>query len=740
MSAGSVWETLAAEGRSQLLEPEVYGLLGQLGIGVPRHLVVPPGEHPSAEALASLGSERVVIKLVSPEIVRKTEAGAVAFAPNEPPTIAAVVDDMLRRHAESDVRGVLIAERVQADSSGFGAELLVGLLASREFGPVLAVGVGGTDAEYFAEHLDGAVTRALALETTGRQVLDQLRRSPSYAALSGAARGRGRVVEDGALVELFDAFLALARERFVAREDGLCLRELEVNPFVIVGGRPVALDGRGRTTDLAAPVAARPADAVDRLLAPRSAAVIGVSAKAVNFGRIISRNLQGGGFDASRLWLIKPGVESIDGLPCVESVSALPEPVDVLVVATAASQLPALVDEIVDSGKARSAILIPGGVGERDGTGDTAAAVRAAIARGRAGGGGPVFMGPNSLGLIARPARFDTFFIPHSHLDRAWDRPQRPLAIVSQSGAFAASRLSNRPELGAAYALSIGNQIDLCISDYVAGLGRREDIEVVGVYAEGFGDGDGLDTARAVAELRRAGREVVFYKAGRSESGRAAAAGHTAAVAGDYAVFEAALTRAGALVTDSFEDWTDLLELGLGLRGKVARGLRLGVISNAGYETVGVSDALDGLELAVLDDAESRALEDSLRAAHIAQLVNPRNPLDLTPMATEAAFEAALRLMLDSPHVDALVVAHIPLTAALRTVSDGDVPEASLVATLPPLAAASDKPVAWVVDSGPQYEPSRRALRAAGLPVFQSADRATRLLSRWLRAHLEGAS
>jgi acyl-CoA synthetase (NDP forming) len=217
--------------------------------------------------------------------------------------------------------------------------------------------------------------------------------------------------------------------------------------------------------------------------------------------------------------VIKEGADRIDGVPCVPSIGSLPEPVDLLVVAAGAAQLPAIVDACVDSGKVRSAVLIPGGAGETEGSEPIARALEAAVARARALADGPVFLGPNSMGLQSRPAHFDTFFIPGDKLAKRWDAPHRGVALVSQSGAFIVRTMSAFESLDPAVSVSVGNQADLTLADLVRAIGERDDIHTLGVYAEGFKDLDGLDLCRAFAEITRAGRSVVFYKGGRTPAG-----------------------------------------------------------------------------------------------------------------------------------------------------------------------------------------------------------------------------
>ena len=271
-------------------------------------------------------------------------------------------------------------------------------------------------------------------------------------------------------------------------------------------------------------------------------------------------------------------------------------------------------------------------------------------------------------------------------------------------------------------------------------VGERDDIDVIGVYAEGFNNLDGLDFVRAVREVSASGKLVVFYKAGRTPSGRSAAAGHTASVAGDYDVCLAATANAGALVVESFKEFEQLVDLATALHGKSRAAFgavpRLGAVSNAGFETVGMADAVIGrnyrVEMATLSDESKQKLVQVLTGHKLGKLVNARNPLDLTPMATDQAYAECVRVVLDSPDVDAVIASLVPLTPSMLTTPDEIAKPGSLVELLPKLFAASDKPVVVNVDAGNLYEPMARALRLAGLSVFRSCDQAAHALGRYL--------
>lgn len=730
-----------AQGRSQLLEHEVYEVLRLACIAdPPEHVLLTPDTTDPAAALRQIRTPRVVLKIVSGGVVHKSDAEGVAFCDNHPEVLRRAVERMLttHRHRGSNVVGVLAVECVEHDRGVLGSELYVGLRTTREFGAVLAAGMGGTDTEYLAGVLGRgkAVARAPTADLTGEQFFDLFCQTSVYALISGQVRGHHRRIDDDVLCRCFDAWIALANA-FGTHRAGPELVELEVNPFAMVDGRLVPLDGRGRLGQSAVPPPRRPIDKVRRLLEPRAIAVLGVSSRADSFGRIILRNVSACGFDPAHTHVIKPGAAEIDRVPCVPSIAQLPETVDLLVIAAGAEQLPAIVDECVDSGKVHAAVIIPGGAGETEGSDTILSRVRASIARGRGRpDGGCVFVGPNCLGILSRPGKYDTFFIPDDKLDKRRSSPARGVALVSQSGAFIVSRMSRMGTLDPALAISIGNQADLTVSDFVQAVSLRDDIHTIGVYVEGFSDLDGLDLIGVVRRADRAGKCIIFYKAGRTEQGRSAAAGHTASLAGDYDVCKAALTQAGALVAESFAEFEQLIELSARLHARPVRGLRLGAVSNAGFEAVGIADRLCGegyeLTLSTLEPSTIHRLREVLGEHGLARLVDARNPLDLTPMADEAAYEAAAEVLLGSERVDALILSAVPLTPALATTVQELDGRRTLADVLAVLLAISDKPIVAVIDSGRDYDPLAARLRDTGVPVFRSADDAVRALGRYL--------
>jgi indolepyruvate ferredoxin oxidoreductase beta subunit len=789
-----VFESLREEGREALYEHEAYNILQLVGgLAPPRHHFVPRGEHLADDALNGFSGDRVVLKIVSPDLAHKSDTGGVAFVTKSVEDVNRSIDRLIAAQSRfSDrIAGVLVVEFIEQAEGGLGSELFVGMRVTRAFGPVIAAGLGGVDTEFLAEHMERgmAVAKAPVEDVTAESFLELFRRTAAYELVTGRARGHERVVSDGELIRCFRAFIAIAR-RFGMHNTGFVgdgsgdtaehvgLIELEVNPFAFAHQRMIPLDGRGRLGAL--PIAAPPrskhsdvhgpeamiqkdapgdpscvehSDApgecrhhtderVDQLLEPTSIAVIGVSGKRANFGRIILNNIVECGFPRDRLYVIKEDMESIDGVRCVPSLAELPERVDLLVAATSADRVAEVVDQVIaeDTDKparCSSVILIPGALGEKEGTADVQEAIREKIESSRrAGRDTPVFLGGNCMGVRSRPGQYDTFFIPKEKLDPRRRASARRMALISQSGAFIITRMSNLECLDPALAVSLGNQVDLTVSDVLNAVAARDDIDCIGVYVEGFNDLDGLAFIRSVRRATASGKVVVFYKAGRTDAGRSAAQGHTASLAGDYDVCDASVAAAGAIVTETFKEFEQLLELSTDLHGKDVHGRRVGAISNAGYETVGMADTVKGtryqLEIPPVSDGVRARLETVLARHELGALVNARNPLDLTPMASDQAYEDCARVMLESDEFDAVIVGCVPMTPQLLT-TPSEIGEAGSIARrIPTLFREYDKPLLFVVDCMEPYNALARAVREAGVPVFRTADQAVRSLGRYL--------
>ncbi len=705
---------VAAAGREVLLESEAMEILRLLGIGIPAGEVVTSEQE---AARLEIPGDRVVVKVLSPEVAHKTEVGGVAIVANTPRTIGGAVAAMAARVPAAEA--YLVCEYVEHAPGPVG-EILAGLRWTDAFGPVVTLGFGGVAAELLGDPL-------ILSASGGRRGLEAaLRGSRIGRLLAEGHRGAPPSIGTAELADLAGRLLAVGAE--VMPE---ILVEIEANPLVFTPEGPVALDALARcgTGPIERPDPPRPGSGMKRILHPASIAVMGVSQRR-NPGRMILDNVLAAGFPPDRVTVIKPGVDRIGGVRAVPDLEAVGDPVDLLVLAVAAEAVPGIVEQAILGRHARSMIVIPGGLGERAGSEDLAARIRRAVADSRESDwGGPVVNGGNSMGIRSVPGRYDATFIPAERMTPA-PTAEAPLAVVAQSGAFTLSRLDRLPRVRPRYLVTVGNQLDLTVGDYVEHFAADPSVEIVACYVEGLRPGDGSRLLEAAGTLRERGGWLVLARGGKTGAGARSALTHTAAIATDDVVIRSLARGAGILEAGSLDEFEDLLRLTLALRAKPLAGLGVGAVSNAGFECVAMADAFGPLAPASLDPSSVERLTGLFAKAGLGGIVGVQNPLDMTPGADDETFAAAVEIMLDDPGVDVGVVGCVPYTASLLTLPDQIDRPGSVVQRL---AALADHPTPWVVavDAGARYDPAVAVLESAGLAVFRTVDRAVRLLGRY---------
>lgn len=773
------------QGRDFLFEYEVYELLARSGAETPpKSNLIARGIRCSDEELTALPGDRTVLKIVSPYIIHKTEVGGVRIVDKTPNKIRSAVRRMmyevpetyaerLGRHpngipahyrglsgeallaaVSADMRGVLQVQYMPPDSSAFGNELIVGLRHTREFGSIISAGLGGTDTELYAKRFrkGQAIVASSTALGDGESFFRLYRQTISYRKLAGLTRGQRRIVTDEQLVECFESFVRMGN--YFAQENPdapFVIEELEINPFAFTDYLMVPLDGMCRFSKRRGMKRPRPVAKIHNLLHPGWIGIIGVSATRRNFGRIILDNILAQGFDPDKLVVFKPDQDDLDGIACLPDLDALRTQgigrLDLFIVAVDAAQVPDLVAGIIEKDAAESVMLIAGGMGETHDSQGRAEQVMAMIDRSHAAGqGGPVFLGANCMGVISRPGRYDTWFIPEEKLPKAGHTPARRAALISQSGAFMLHRSHQCPQLSPAYMISMGNQTDLTLGDMVTYFKDSGEVDVIAVYAEGFNDLDGLAFCRAVRDAVLAGKEVVFYKAGRTLEGQAATSSHTASLAGDYMVCDSCVSQAGAVVARSFSEFQELMLLAETLSRKTVNGNRLAAVSGAGFEAVGMADSIqsDDFSMALADfsPATRKAVAGVLRKKNLDRLVTLSNPLDINPSADDETHGAVAAILCQDPGVDAVVMSLDPMSPAMRTLEKTgrdcflmSHPD-SILHRMIALTEETRTPVVAVVDGGRLYDPLRDALTAGGIPVFSVCDKAIAALSLYIQGRL----
>ena len=352
---------------------------------------------------------------------------------------------------------------------------------------------------------------------------------------------------------------------------------------------------------------------MDRLLHPRSIAIVGASERPDTYSSETLLNLRRLGFEGE-VWGVNPRRTSVYGLPCFPSLSDLPAAPDAVVVAIPAPGVPAIIEEAGAIGSG-GAVVYAAGFGETSAGVALETSLRDAAQRYSL----PV-CGPNCDGLVSLWSRAalwgDALAAPEpGHV-----------ALVSQSGNLVVNALATRRGLRLHTAVSSGNEAVVTTPDWVEHLAREEGVRSIALLVEA--EGDGARLAEALAVCADEGVGVAVLKVGASVRGRAAAAAHTGAVAGDHRVFRALMREAGAAWAG---DVHELLELAkaLAVRDARPRGGGLAILTCSGGDSGLGADEADrlGLDLPALAPDTVETLRARLPSA-----ATVANPLDYTAM------------------------------------------------------------------------------------------------------------
>ena len=726
-----------AEGRRQLYEHEVYEILAELELSTPRHVFVRDARDVSHATLSLFGTERIVVKVVSPEVAHKQKLGGVRVVYKDLDFVRWSVSEMLEQFSGMGrkVAGALLVEYVSY-SKDLGNEILLGFRESDAFGPVISFSKGGADAEHFARHFSPPNLMLLPIDREWASALQASTHIQKKYQEEGRESCIDKIVE--AEVKLSDLAVRFS-SFFRAGEAGrFVLTEFEINPFVFdEEGAFIALDGYAtfrERPDALADLALKPKESLRPLFEPDGVAVVGVSATdAGKPGNIILKNLLSLGRQDVHGVNLKGGSVEAEGrrLPLYTSVSKIPASVDLAIITVPAEATVPVVEDCAAKG-VKAILLIPGGFSEID---KNQEAERRILEIGRRSG--MRLVGPNCLGVLyageGSHQGINTFFIPEEKFKVNLEK-ERNVAILSQSGAMGVMEIYNlRNAISPKVIVSYGNQLDVDPSDLVRYFEDDPMVDVIGLYIEGFRPGAGRKFFEVTSRCRK---PVVVYKAGRTEAGRRATQSHTASIAGEYEVAKAAMKQAGLIVAHSMIDHGDFIKTFALLHEFPVAGRRVAVIANAGYEKTYAADNLGELELAELDAETVEKLKGI-----IPPYVAPDPLLDLTAMISDEEFERCIDVMLGSPRVDALCISIVPQAQVLHT-TDQEIEhfERNIAARIVTTVHKHKKPTVVSVNvvSGADaaYNRFGQVMDSGGVPTYLTAERAMVCLNEFIRYRL----
>ncbi|MCJ8501194.1 acetate--CoA ligase family protein [Desulfatitalea alkaliphila] len=457
--------------------------------------------------------------------------------------------------------------------------------------------------------------------------------------------------------------------------------------------------------------------AMEAIFRPRAIAVVGASDTFGKWGhRLVQRPLQTGYPGA--IYPINHRRKEILGLKAYPDLASVPGPVDLAVVATPTETVPQVLRACVARG-IKGAVVITAGFAETGEQGARLQEEMTVVAR----SGGIRLVGPNCMGIWSAAGELSLCFPK---------RPKTgPIAFVSQSGTFGVSmaQVAATQGYGLSKFISIGNQADLEVSDYLDYLAEDDDTRVIVLYLEGLKDGARFfDTARRV--VRR--KPIIVYKAGRSAAAERAAMSHTASIAGSAAVFDSMCRQIGLLqAAESFH----LFEMAQALSGlPLPRGNRVAILGSGGQGVVG-TDACTALGIALPElDADTARRISALLPGHAPAA---RNPVDFAGSHRTALQEAEIiEMFLKLDYIDG-VISNVPVSpqlfdSSLKIDPDAeDLPEAVRIAVeggrrYAALPRKYGKPVICLRFAPLENDIMEAILGQGGIPVYSYPEQCAR--------------
>ncbi len=453
---------------------------------------------------------------------------------------------------------------------------------------------------------------------------------------------------------------------------------------------------------------------LSRLFHPRSLAVIGVSATNDRHPAnvIFTKNLLRYPVAAAAV-NVKGG--RLDGETVYPSISAVPGPVDLAVIAVRAEYVPEVLAQCIAAG-AGGAIVISGGFAEAGEAVLQQRLVDMAISADFP------FIGPNCLGVFT-PGAVDTFFLPP---ERMVQPETGDVAIVSQSGGVLVDLLVKfaREGVGVSCAVSIGNKALIRELQLLEFLENDPNTRVIAFYVEGFGENEGREF---VTLARRCRKPIIVLKAGKTSEGSRAVSSHTASLAGDYRVFSSVLAQHGIIEAANEVDLVSCCEA-LSCYPETTIQGRVGVISGSGGHGAIAVDACVAAGLTVpsfSDDIRARltgSLSDTIRP-----IASVANPVDLTGSAVENDFVAVVDAMCVIDDIDAILLLMLPYLPGISS---------DLGARLSKVYRRHGKPLVAYVPHIEKYQMLIEGFELNRVPVASSIESAVRMTQVLRRCRL----
>lgn len=623
----AVLDEALKEGRTSLSAPEAKKVADAYGIATPGEGLATTADE--AVALATDMGFPVVLKISSPDILHKTDAGGVLVGIEDAEAASKGFDDIIRNakayKADADISGVQVQQMLLSGPDV--QEVIIGAVTDETFGKVVAFGLGGVLVEVLKD-----ITFRLAPATAedAHSMVDGIQ---AAEVLDGVRGAEG--VDKDALASVVQNLSELV-------DDFPQFSEVDLNPVLATKSGATAVDVRIIVDETAGQPVERFTQeeiltSMNRIMKPRAIAVIGASNEGGKIGNSVMKNLIDGGYKGD-IYPINPKSDEVVGLKAYKSISDVPGDVDVAVFAVPAKFVAGALEECGQKGVG-GAIMIPSGFAET-GNQDLQDEI-VDIARKH----GVRILGPNIYGYYYTPENLSaTFCTPYD--------VKGGVALTSQSGGIGMAILgfSRSSKMGVSAIVGVGNKSDIDEDDLLTFFEQDDNTNIIAMHLEDLKDGRYFaETAQRVSKKK----PIVVLKAGRTDAGAAAASSHTGALAGNDKVYDDILRQSGVVRAQGLNE---MLQFARGLPIlPTPAGENVVIITGAGGSGVLLSDACvdNGLELMEIpEDLEAAFME------FIPPFGASGNPVDITGGEPPATYRNTIALGLEDERIHSLILGY----------------------------------------------------------------------------------
>lgn len=679
----SVFEDAFKNKVKVITEETAKNILSEYNINVPGFALV--NDVNSAVSSANSLGYPLVAKIVSPQILHKTDVGGVKINLQNEQQVKDAFNDMYGRLSkEYEVKGILLEKMVPK-----GVEIIVGLQNDPQFGPVIMVGLGGIFTELFKD------VSFRVLPISKNDAFEMIEDLKGKMLLKGY---RGSDSID--LNMLTDALVNIGKFGF---EMSPYYESIDFNPIIVYPDKYYVADAKiilSETPRYNIISEEKPnSEYMDLFFNAKSVALIGASPEVGKVGNSVLEALVKHEYKGKVFPVNAKGYPEIMGIKAFKSLDEISEPIDVVIVTVDLKFVPDLM-KICGQKGIHNMVIISGGGKELGGeraeieqqVKDLSSKLNIRI------------IGPNCIGMFNGENRLDCAFQGHERMLRP---KNGNVSFLSQSGTIGIAFMEHSYPFGMSKMISYGNRSDVDEADMIWYLSEDPQTKVIGLYVEGLGDGRKfIEAAKKVIHERQ--KPIVVFKNGRTSRGAKQAASHTGSLGGTFNVVKGAFSQCGIISVDSYDELTASLKA-LSWQ-PIPKGNRVAMVTNGAGPIIAAIDQFErlGLNVANLSEQSNTSFKSHYPPTYVIG-----NPCDVTGSANADDYKFAIQTFMDDPQVDIIMP---------WFVFQDDPLEEKIVDILTEFNQLRKKPILIGALGGPFTQKMANRLEENQVPVYQSVN------------------